>query len=137
MRRYSYEASDEASKAFHEDLTKAISQVRGLLDRCSKAPSDDLAVMQRKRKQRSLVDHAVRSLEGAARLIENAADPNRKDPSMYPVLTKKSLTEACKSIGNLQKVASHFGMEPNVVKRMIRMFGITVGNSEQFYGGAA
>lgn len=129
---YSYDPSDANSAAFHDETSRAIKLLRQALDRCGRSPGDDLGTTQRKRKQRGLVDQAIQSVEAAQRKGMDADDASAVE---YPVLTKYTLRDAVKQLGDVKKVSSHFGMSTGSIKRSMRMFGIEPESYEDFYGG--
>lgn len=135
VQRYSHEAATEQAQAFHDESSKAISRLRSAADRLNRQPGEDLAAAQRKRKQRGHIEQAIRSIESAQRLSMSTDDPDHR--TEFPSLTKQTLRHAVRDLKSLDKVASHFGMAPGAIQRMIKMFYIEPDDPQTFFGGAA
>lgn len=130
---YSHSPEDEVTAAFHDETNRALKLLRQASDRCGRSPGDDLGVMQRKRKQRALLDQAIKQVEKAQRKGMDSDEGNRS----YPVLTKYTLKDAVGKLGKLTKVASHFGMSTGAIKRSMRMFKIEPEDYSDFLGGSS
>lgn len=135
VQRYSHEASTEQARVFHEETSRSIARLRTAADALSRQPGEDLAAAQRKRKQRGHIDQAIRAIEVAQRIGMTTGDPDHRTD--FPGLTKQSLRHAVLDLKSLDKVASHFGMAPGAIRRMMQMFYVEPNNPESFYGDAA
>ena len=112
--------SDQDLDGFLSDVSEAIRLLRRASDRSSR--SGGLGSNQRRR-QRGLVDIAIRNAEAARRLASTHEE--RSHGPDHPVLTKYSLASAAKELKSLDKVARHFGMSTGAIRRTMRMFGIS------------
>lgn len=129
VRRYSHTAEDPQAQLFHESTSKALTTLHRAADSLGRNGGDDLTTTTRKRKQRALLDQAMRTIQEAQKLGIAAAETEQ------PVLTKYTLRDAVKKMDTLGKVADHFGVQPPVVSRMMKMFNVQPSNAGQFYGG--
>lgn len=130
VRRYSHSAEDPQAQAFHDETSKATASLRRAVDTLGRQGSDDLTTTTRKRKQRTLIEQALRGIQEAQKLGFEAEDTE------HPVLTKYTLRDAVKKMDSLGKVADHFGVQPPVVSRMMKMFNVQPSDAGKFYGGS-
>lgn len=130
VRRYSHTAEDPQAQAFHENTSKAVTTLHRASDALGRQNGDDLTTTTRKRKQRVLLEQAMMAIKEAQKLGIAAEEAEQ------PVLTKYTLKDAVKRLDTLGKVADHFGVQPPVVSRMMKMFNVQPADKGQFYGGS-
>ena len=129
-RKYSNEAGSPEERDFHDHSSRGLVALRRANEALDKNREDDLATTKVKRKQRSLLETAMRAVEQAQRLgFEGRAADER------PVLNKYTLREAMKSMKTASEVTDHFGVERPVLSNMMRMFRIEPENPDQFWRG--
>jgi hypothetical protein len=125
MRRYSHSPASADDQVFHDGTSKALTSLRRAIGGCDRVAGEDLASTQIKRKKRSRLEQAIRSIEAAQRM--GFYEEERHE---FPVLTKQTLKQALKETDDIGKIASYFGMSEGAIHRLLRMFHLDNAGAE-------